>query len=350
MIRLAPSVSNALIGDLGERELLNRAQLLLTGLEVTSESGSGGIVIEGVLNPQNYPNNPNDVTWTGLSTVAQGGQPSFAQIAAGGGISWTQGQAATTANITAQPNMTATVDSSTIYSSNNNSDYVYVSASDYRAVFGSNNTNSNVNGKTITGTNIQSNTTIRWAGISSNGDYGYFRLSKRTTGPIATNSVDHYTITFSTQIVNKNFGYFTLASFYASGGIIGTSVTGGSVTMSANTSINNVSLDTWAGNSFYTVRLNNSFSGTLAANTGTFQLSFAAPDFAAPGETIFSFIAVPGERSTLDLNELKELTNTPLGGRGTYPNGPDVLAINVYKVSGSTSSSNIILRWGEAQA
>ena len=350
MIRLAPSVSNALIGDLGERELLNRAQLLLTGLEVTSESGSGGIVIEGVLNPQNYPNNPNDVTWTGLSTVAQGGQPSFAQIAAGGGISWTQGQAATTANITAQPNMTATLDSSTIYSSNNNSDYVYVSASDYRAVFGSNNTNSNVNGKIITGTNIPSNTYIRYGGINSSGDFGYFRLSKRTTGPIATNSVDHYTITFSTQVVNKNFGYFTLASFYASGGIIGTSVTGGSVTMSANTSINNVSLETWAGNSFYTVRLNNSFSGTLAANTGTFQLSFAAPNFAAPGETIFSFIAVPGERSTLDLNDLKELTNTPLGGRGTYPNGPDVLAINVYKVSGSTSSSNIILRWGEAQA
>jgi hypothetical protein len=65
---------------------------------------------------------------------------------------------------------------------------------------------------------------------------------------------------------------------------------------------------------------------------------------------VFSFIANPGERSTLDLNELKELTNTPLGGRGTYPNGPDVLAINVYKVSGSSANANIILRWGEAQA
>ena len=50
-----------------------------------------------------------------------------------------------------------------------------------------------------------------------------------------------------------------------------------------------------------------------------------------------------GERSTLDLNDLKELTNTPLGGRGTYPNGPDVLAINVYKVSGSAIDANIII-------
>ena len=59
LIRLAPSVSNAIIGDLGERELLNRAQLLLQGLEVTSEANAtGSIVIEGILNPQNYPTNP----------------------------------------------------------------------------------------------------------------------------------------------------------------------------------------------------------------------------------------------------------------------------------------------------
>ena len=46
----------------------------------------------------------------------------------------------------------------------------------------------------------------------------------------------------------------------------------------------------------------------------------------------------------------QELTNTPLGGRGTFPNGPDVLAINVYKVTGGDINSNIIIKWGEAQA
>ena len=95
MIRLAPSVSNAIVGDLGERELLNRAQLLLTGLEITSETSTGGIVVEGVLNPQNYPTNPSLVSWTGLSGLAQGGQPSFAQIASGAGITWSTGAAAT---------------------------------------------------------------------------------------------------------------------------------------------------------------------------------------------------------------------------------------------------------------
>jgi len=47
---------------------------------------------------------------------------------------------------------------------------------------------------------------------------------------------------------------------------------------------------------------------------------------------------------------LKEITNTPLGGRGTFPNGPDVLAINVYKVAGAEIDGNLILKWGEAQA
>jgi hypothetical protein len=52
----------------------------------------------------------------------------------------------------------------------------------------------------------------------------------------------------------------------------------------------------------------------------------------------------------LDLSSLKELTNTSIGGRGTFPNGPDVLAINVYKVAGANTNANVIVRWGEAQA
>ena len=92
------------------------------------------------------------------------------------------------------------------------------------------------------------------------------------------------------------------------------------------------------------------FTGTFSLGTGTIQFTFVEPPFAQPGETIFSFIAQPGERSTVDFSELKELTNTPLGGRGTYPNGPDVLAINVYKTSGTATPANLILKWGEAQA
>ena len=99
LIRLAPSVSNAIIGDLGEKELLNRAQLLLSAISITSDTGTGAIVIEGVLNPSNYPTDPTRITWTGLSSSAAGGQPSFAQIAAGGSVSWSGNLTTTTATV-----------------------------------------------------------------------------------------------------------------------------------------------------------------------------------------------------------------------------------------------------------
>jgi hypothetical protein len=101
LIRLAPSVSNAIIGDLGEKELLNRAQLLLSSVSITSDTGgsTGAIVVEGVLNPSNYPTDPTKITWTGLSSSAAGGQPSFAQIASGGSVTWSGNITTSTATV-----------------------------------------------------------------------------------------------------------------------------------------------------------------------------------------------------------------------------------------------------------
>jgi len=78
--------------------------------------------------------------------------------------------------------------------------------------------------------------------------------------------------------------------------------------------------------------------------------SYSRNQYALPGEQIFSFVSSPASKDSLDLSPLKELTNTPIGGRGTFPNGPDVLVINVYVTQGSSVSSNLVLRWGEAQA
>ena len=354
MMRLAPSVSNAITGDLGERELLNRAQLLLNGLEVTSDTGSGGIVIEGVLNPNNYPLNPGDVNWTGLSGVAQGGQPSFAQIASGGGVTWTDGTSATTANLTSVAQIQGQFGTRLTYQGGyNNSYYIYINPAEYFATFGTTDT-SIVEGKVITGANVPSNTTIQYGYISgqNSNDWAYFRLSRRLSGTIAGSSSNHFTVNFNAALVNKNYAYLTTASVDSAAAIVGTAVTGGNngLTFPANTYINSIQSITWGGNTFYEVNFNNSYTGTLALGSGTIEVTFEQPPFARPGETVFSFIAVPGERSTLDLKDLKELTNTPLGGRGTFPNGPDVLAINVYKVTGGDINSNIIIKWGEAQA
>ena len=346
MIRLAPSVSNAIIGDLGERELLNRAQLLLQSLEVTSDGTDdadapirGGIIVEGVLNPQNYPLNPNDIGWGGLSSVAQGGQPSFAQVAAGGSVVWSTGDAATTADANAFTQ--AAVSCNTQYSSWRGSNYLYMNSTQFNA-------SPFAIGSVISGNNrIRSGTTV--TSIENGGDYVFIQLSQTLIGYINSNTT--LSFTFGYQLSNRNFAYLTKSTVDTAGVILGTNViTNAGITFAANSQVTAIEPFVHGSVDFYKISFNNSFTGNLAPGSGVIRFEFVQPPFAQPGETIFSFIAVPGERATVDFSELKELTNTPLGGRGTFPNGPDVLAINIYKVSGPQVDANLILKWGEAQA
>jgi len=84
MLRLAPSVSNGVIGDIGTRDLLNRAQLLLQRMDVfaTNSSGTstgvgiGNVVFSGILNPQGV----TAQAWTPINSVINGSAPSFAQV------------------------------------------------------------------------------------------------------------------------------------------------------------------------------------------------------------------------------------------------------------------------------
>jgi hypothetical protein len=82
-------------------------------------------------------------------------------------------------------------------------------------------------------------------------------------------------------------------------------------------------------------------------------VTWSSGTFALPGEQIFAFAGpsatagAVGER--LDLTELKELTGAPLGGDFKYPDGSDVLAVNVRLTLG-TGTGHVLLRWAEAQA
>jgi hypothetical protein len=246
LIRLAPSVSNAIIGDLGTRELINRAQLLLQGIEFTPTGGSTAtsVVIEGILNPQNYPTDPNNITWFGLSGAGAGGQPSFAQIANGNSVTWIGSVAPITA--------------ANVFTQNQRTQYIVFS----RAA------TANVRiGMSVSGTGVPGGATV----------VGFFNYD----------STRRY-IQFSAAVV----------------------------------------------------------AGSAGSTTYTFNSAVAA----LPGETIFSFVGDATQKSSLDLSSLKELNNTPIGGRGTFPNGPDVLAINVYTTGGAAFNGTVALRWGEAQA
>ena len=254
-IRLAPSVSNASVGDLGVRDLINRSQLLLQSIENTaggSGSGSGNqaLVIEGVLNPSNFPSTVTNITWYTLQGTVPGGsllgsgQPSFAQIA---------------------PTNSINFDGASSYSTQ----------------------------------------------LSQNASTGTTTLSVNST---ATMAIGDAVVT-------------TIASPQGGQGIAGNSL------------IQSIG----AG----TITITQPILSSLQNGTG---LTFYRNSWAVPGETIFSFISSPSSKDSLDLSSLKELTNTPLGGRGTYPNGPDTLFINIYLTSGPSIQSNLVLRWGEAQA
>jgi len=619
MIRLAPSVSNAQIGDLGDRELINRAQLLLKGIEVTSDSGTGGLVVEGVLNPSNYPTDPGSITWSGLSASSAGGQPSFAQVAPGGSISWSGGVPTTSSTATTATSLYGgtSVPSSSLFASGLGSNLVYVTQASWEAMGGSagiavstsnvvistgtctvgsisgagtapspwsatitgtlntvglsagmtlNATNgtgtlyggtptsvlvtsfvantsitySVIGGTTPTAGNITSvlvvgetrfsagttvstavvnpspiattiglltgvvfvpnnaifqtgnvnylfvtqssattvfgntnpigvkvvstdypaNTTITsTSGPFINSGISYYQLNLSqnslithtpnsgvtfgiggavtsgntllftqaswnalpiganqvgnstndagkftggttisTVGTLAAfNGINYYSVTFSSNVLTTipasssvtfaftpyytltmsrnnilaipalstivftpavlspatSFLYFTKTSWEAL--VAGYSATAGtevddSGKFPSGTKISSVTtLQTFASNQYYRVNFTQSSITTIGTSIAV-TFKFGLPAYAQPGETVFSFIAAPGQNGSLDLSDLKELTNTTLGGRGTYPNGPDVLAINVYKTSGTAIPTNVIIRWGEAQA
>ena len=75
-VRLAPTVSNGVVGDIGQRDLLNRAQLLLQKLEVIPTGGT--VNVTGILNPSFSP--AITIPWSNVNSAAYGSQPSFTQI------------------------------------------------------------------------------------------------------------------------------------------------------------------------------------------------------------------------------------------------------------------------------
>jgi len=74
-LRLAPSVSNSIAGAFGDRDLINRSQLLLQKLQITATQN---VQVSGILNPGNI--DASSLTWLSVNTSALGSQPSFAQV------------------------------------------------------------------------------------------------------------------------------------------------------------------------------------------------------------------------------------------------------------------------------
>jgi len=91
-------------------------------------------------------------------------------------------------------------------------------------------------------------------------------------------------------------------------------------------------------------------SSALGSQPSFAQISTSTSTAATPGEQNFSTLGQPNGFSEIDLSQLKELTNSAIGGYSNFPDGPDVLAVVVKNLSGSNATCNINLFWSEAQA
>lgn len=78
MVRLAPSIGSGLPGDLGVKDVINRAQLLLQNCYINVAASTMRCQLQGVVNPVNIA----AANWQNLNSQATFNQPSFSQFVA----------------------------------------------------------------------------------------------------------------------------------------------------------------------------------------------------------------------------------------------------------------------------
>jgi len=72
-------------------------------------------------------------------------------------------------------------------------------------------------------------------------------------------------------------------------------------------------------------------------------------DTISGGIQVYNFQGEAGT-TTLDINELFELSNSILGGDNIFPDGPDILTVAVSRLTGNETRTSAKLTWTEAQA
>ena len=263
-MRLAPSVSNSIIGSLGQRDLINRAQLSLDNMIVNISAGR--YLVEGILNPSNIDS--ANTSWTGLNNVTGGFQPSFTEFAVA--PKYTND---TTGGLTGS-----------LFGSTGG-----FTKSGVKTIFGSGRTYANLTPTVVSSSGSGANLTVQLTGTGS--------------------TYNNNTVQITVQ--NPGTGYAIGDTLKITGNVIG-----------GSTPTNDLNL-------------------TVAAITTELT----------GGERLFAIPISTTNSGTLDLSSVKEIGTSAIPGTGTYPNGPEVLAI---QITALTTSSNpvgeIQLSFEESQA
>lgn len=264
LMRLSPSVSNGVIGDLGERDLINRAQLTLSKLTVIASAGR--YLVTGILNPSNV--DTANTVWAGLNNAGGGFQPSFTQFAVAPNFT-----GASTGGVQAAPlNTIGGFD-----------------RSGTKVVFSSTRTYAN-----LTPTNV-----------SSSGSGANISVQLTSTG------TRYSTTTTAITVQNPGTGYAVGDTLKILGNALG-----------GATPLNDLSL---------TVK---SISADILG-----------------GERLFAIPISSTNTNELDLSGIKQIGTSAVPGIGTFPNGPEVLAVTITALTTQSGpQGEIQLSFQESQA
>jgi hypothetical protein len=264
LMRLAPSVSNGIIGDLGVRELINRAQLTLQTLTVNVTAGR--YLVQGILNPNNIDS--ANTSWAGLNNAGGGYQPSFSQFAVAPRYT-----GESTGGVQAAPLNTA-------------------------------------GGFSRSGTMVSSSTIRTYANltptvVSSSGTGANLTVQLQALKTV------YSTTTTSISVQNPGSGY----------------AVGDTLKI-----------------------LGNALGGSTPANDLALTVTAISADVLG-GERLFAIPIQATGVNTLDLRNIKQIGQSAIPGTGTYPNGPEVLAVTITALSTTSGPlGEIQLSFEESQA
>ena len=263
-MRLSPSVSNSVIGLLGERALINRAQLSLASMIVNVTAGR--YLIEGILNPSNI--DAANTEFEGLNNLGGGFQPSFTEF-------------------TTAPRYTAETTGGVVGS-----------------LFGTTGGFSKSGIKPIfTRTQTFSNRSL--ANITGSGSNANITVSLTSSGTTYTNN------TVQITVQNPGTGYAVGDQVRILGNVIG----GSTPTNDLNMIIQAVTTELSGGERLFAIPIS-------TTNTGS-----------------------------LDLSSVKQIGTSAVPGQGVYPDGPELLAIQITALVASANPvGEIQLQFEESQA
>jgi len=266
VMRLSPSVSNGIIGNLGERELINRAQLTLANMTV--QVSAGRYLVEGILNPSNI--DATNTTFSGLNNTGGGFQPSFSQFSTS-----PRYNGETTGGVTS-------------------------------SLFGSTGGFAKSGTKaTFSGTAIRTFAGLSLTNVVSSGANANVTVQLTPTGTVYTNSTTQITIQ------NAGTGYAVGDTVKVLGNVIGGSTPG------------------------------NDLALTIAAITTEI----------VGGERLFAIPISTTNAGVLDLSSVKQIGTSAVPGTGVYPDGPELLAIQVTALTTQSSPvGEVQLQFQESQA